>query len=38
VIVSVDKMMHSGMGPHVRVGQSINLLGQLLVIFQSLTY
>jgi hypothetical protein len=38
VIVSVDKMMHSGTGPHVRVGQSIDLLAQLPVIFQRLTY
>jgi hypothetical protein len=34
VIVSVDKMMHSGMGPHVvRIGQAIDLLAQLPVIF-----
>jgi hypothetical protein len=38
VIVSVDKMMHSGTGPHIRVGQSINSLAQLPEIFQSLTY
>jgi hypothetical protein len=38
VIISVDKMMHSGMGPHVRVGQSIDLLAQLPAILKSLTY